>query len=219
MNNTDFKTKKIVNTAMLIAMAVLLSLFQVVKLPFGGSVTLCSALPIVAISYVYGVKWGLFSAFCYSILQMLTGINTVSAFFLPGDSRTPLLSALLICIIDYVLAYTVLGFGGAFKGKMKSEVSQFVAGGVFALSLRYVMHVVSGAFFFGAWANWFFSDSTGLSQIYFLQGFCSWILKNFKGFSLSVAYSIIYNGCYMLPEIVLTAAVSPVVCKILKKQR
>ena len=54
------KTKKLVTTAMLLAMAVLLSLVQVLKLPFGGSVTLVSMLPVVLIAYMFGTKWGLF---------------------------------------------------------------------------------------------------------------------------------------------------------------
>ena len=111
------KTKKLVTTAMLLAMAVLLSLVQVLKLPFGGSVTLVSMLPVVLIAYMFGTKWGLFSAFVYSLLQMLTGMDTVTAFFMPGDSQMALGAALCVCLIDYILAYTMLGFGGIFKGK------------------------------------------------------------------------------------------------------
>ena len=210
------KTKKLVTTAMLLAMAVLLSLVQVLKLPFGGSVTLVSMLPVVLIAYMFGTKWGLFSAFVYSLLQMLTGMDTVTAFFMPGDSQM-LGAALCVCLIDYILAYTMLGFGGIFKGKFKNGASELVLGVVVALALRYLMHIISGAIFFGAWADWFFGDSTGLTQVAAFKGFCTWVLSTFKGASLSVVYSIVYNGCYMIPEMIITVIVAPIIYKVLEK--
>lgn len=211
------KTKKIVTTAMLLAIAVLLSLIQVFKLPFGGAITLVSMMPIVLISYIYGVGWGVFSAFVYSILQMLTGMNTISAFFLPGDSQMAFGAAIGVCLLDYVLAFTVLGFAGIFKGRFKSSYTEICLGAVVALLLRYLMHIVSGAIFFGAWADWFFGDSTGLMQIGFMQGFCKWVLATFKGNSLAIFYSLVYNGAYMIPETILTAIITPLVYKVLKK--
>ncbi|MBQ4630743.1 MAG: energy-coupled thiamine transporter ThiT [Clostridia bacterium] len=211
------KTKKLVTTAMLLAFALILSLIQIIKLPFGGSVTLVSMLPVILIGYMYGIKYGLCSAFVYSILQMLVGFGTVSAFFLPGDSQMALTSAVLICVIDYVFAYSVLGLGGLFKNKIKNDTLAFCIGVTVCILLRYIMHIISGYIFFGAWAEWFFADSTGLSQIGALKGFCSWVMSNFGGKSLSLFYSVIYNGSYMLPELIITLLVSPVVTRILKK--
>lgn len=213
------KTKKLVTTAMMLAIAVLLSLVQIFKLPFGGSVTLVSMMPIVIVSYMYGVKWGFFTAFAYSILQMLTGMDTVSAFFLPGDSQMALGAALCVCLIDYVLAYTMLGTAGVFKGKFKNSTLEICLGTVVALFLRYIMHIISGAIFFGAWAEWFFADGTGLMQISALKGFCSWVMNNITGGSLAVFYSIVYNGSYMIPEIIITAIVTPIVYKVLEKSK
>ncbi len=209
------KTKKLVTTAMLLAIAVVLSFVQIFKLPFGGSITLVSMLPIILISYMYGTKWGLFSAFVYSLLQMLTGMDTVAAFFMPGDSQMAVGAALGVCLIDYVLAYTVLGFGGIFKGKFKSGVSEICLGAFVAVLLRYIMHIISGAIFFGAWAEWFFADATGLSQIAAFKGFCSWVMNNLKGGTLSLFYSVVYNGSYMIPEIITTTIITPIVYKIL----
>ena len=213
------KTKKLVTTAMMLAIAVLLSLIQIFKLPFGGSVTLVSMMPIVIVSYMYGVKWGFFTAFAYSILQMLTGMDTVSAFFLPGDSQMALGAALCVCLIDYVFAYTVLGIAGIFKGKFNNSSLEICLGAVAALFLRYIMHIISGAIFFGAWAEWFFADGTGLMQISALKGFCSWVMNNITGGSLAVFYSIVYNGSYMIPEIVITAIVTPIVYKVIEKSK
>ena len=118
------KTKKIVTSAMLLAFALILSFIQILNLPFGGSITLLSMLPVVFISYIYGCKWGVFCAFIYALLQMLVGMGTISAFFLPGDSQMAFFSAIMICVIDYIFAYSVLGLGGIFKGKFKSRFSE-----------------------------------------------------------------------------------------------
>ena len=213
------KTKKLVTTAMLLAFALILSLIQVIKLPFGGSVTAVSMLPVVLISYMYGVRWGLFSAFIYSVLQLFAGFGTVSAFFLPGDSQMVFANAVLICIIDYILAYTALGLGGVFKGKMTSKTKELCLGIVVSLLLRYVMHIISGALFFGAWAEWFFADTTGLSQIGFLTGFCDWVMQSMNGIWLEIFYSFVYNGAYMIPEIIITTLAAPIIYKVLEKTK
>jgi len=213
------KTKKLVTTAMLLAFALVLSLIQVIQMPFGGSVTLVSMLPVILIGYMYGTKWGILSAFVYSILQLLTGMGTVSAFFLPGEGQMALPSAICICTIDYILAYTALGIGGIFKTKLKTPTAQLCLGAIAAMLLRYLMHIISGAIFFGAWAQWFFADSTGLSQISFMSGFCHWVMNNMEGNALSIFYSIVYNGAYMIPEIIITTLVAPIIYKILDKSK
>ncbi len=211
------KTKKLVTTAMLLAFATILSLIRIIQLPFGGSVTLVSMLPVVILSYMYGCRWGLFASFVFSLLQLATGFDTVSAFFLPGDAKMALSSAICICVIDYILAYTVLGISGIFKNKFKNRAGEIMLGSIVALFARYVMHIISGYIFFGSWAQWFFGDATGLMQIGFLKPFCNFVLSNASTQALSLIYSVIYNGAYMIPEIILTALVAPVVLKILNK--
>lgn len=204
------KSKKIVISAMLIALATVLSLLQPFQLPFGGGITLASMMPLVILSYIFGVRWGLFSAFVYSLLQIALGIRTVSAFFMPGDEGMALGAAICVCLLDYVVAYTVLGFGGIFKSKFKNDSISLVLGALLATTLRYITHIVSGAIFFGAWAEWFFTQ----------DGFYSVgkvIMDTFSGVGLSIMYSVFYNGLYMIPEIIITAFVSPFVYKVLKK--
>ena len=45
--------------AIMIALAAVLSFVKILELPYGGSVTAFSIVPIVIISYRHGVKWGL----------------------------------------------------------------------------------------------------------------------------------------------------------------
>ena len=199
-------TVRLVESALLIAIAAVLELISKalgLELPFGGTITLASMFPIVLIAYKYGTKWGLLSGFTYSLVQMLLGAKTVSAMFLPGDDQMVLWQAICICLLDYVLAYTLLGLGGIFKGKFKTPAAELALGAFVALLLRYLVHIVSGAIFYGAYAEWFFTQ----------EGFYSIgekILGTFSGSSLAIAYSIFYNGLYMVPEIILTTVVAAI---------
>ena len=194
------KTKKLVTSAMLIAIATVLSVIQPFQLPFGGGVTLCSMLPMVLISYIYGLRHGLFCGCIYGFLQMAIGSKTVAAFFLPGDSQMTLFAAVSVCLLDYILAYTALGIGGVFKGIIKNDTVAICTGCVVALTARYMVHVVSGTIFFGSWAEWFFTQ----------EGFYAIgekIVSLFSGTALAIIYSMFYNGLYMLPETVITTVV------------
>jgi len=198
----NFNTKRLTTTAMMLAVATVLALvcayIPFLNLPFGGGFTIASMLPLVIISYMYGVKWGLFSGFVYSIIQLLLGHSTVMALFTPGtDDFQGIGAAILICLIDYVLAYTALGLGGIFRDRAKSKARALVLGVILALGIRYLCHVISGCIFYGIWAERFFSQ----------EGFPlgAQILDTFSGFGLSLLYSIVYNGLFMLPEILITA--------------
>lgn len=210
MKKNKKRTQALTVSAIMIAFAVSISAICAVmpflNLPFGGGFTIASMLPIILVAYMYGTKWGILTAFTYSILQMLLGFNTVSAFFLPGDSQMIWWRAIIVCLVDYVIAYTVLGLGGIFRKKY-TPTKAIVLGSIFAISLRYVAHVISGAIFFGAWAEWFFTQ----------EGFYAWgqkILEAFSGDALAIVYSIIYNGTYMIPEIIITAIVACFVTRI-----
>ena len=128
-----------------------------------------------------------------------------------------LFAAISICVIDYVLAYLVLGFGGIFKNKLKHRGTEIALGSVVAVSLRWLMHTVSGFIFYGAWAEWFFADSTGLAGVGFMKGFCDWVMAHMSGSGLALFYSVVYNAAYMIPEIIITAALAPVVYAALKR--
>ncbi len=208
------KTKKLVTSAMLISLGTALSLVSewipFLNLPFGGTITLASLLPLVLISYLYGIRWGLGSAFVYSLLQMAVGFRTVSALFIP-DSDSYMGSvgiAFLILLIDYILAFTSVGLAGIFRNRLSQKWALFW-GSVFALFLCYLFHTLSGAIFYGAWAEWFFLESAAKDL-----AISSWVMSTFSGTGLAIVYSLVYNGLYMIPEIILTAIASLAVSKI-----
>lgn len=199
---------RFIESGILIAVATVLSLFQPFQLPFGGGITIVSMLPIVIVSYRYGVKWGIFTGFTYSLLMMATGYSTVRGLFLPDDDggSINIIRAILIILLDYICAYTMLGIGGLFRNKLKAATG-LCLGAIAALTARYIVHIISGAVFYGAWAEWFFTQ-----EGFYKAG--DVIMNNFSGKSLAVIYSVFYNGLYMIPEIILTAIAAYFIGKI-----
>ncbi|MBR3271734.1 MAG: energy-coupled thiamine transporter ThiT, partial [Clostridia bacterium] len=69
--------RRLVESALMIAVATVLSLIKI-DLPFGGGVTIVSMLPLILISHRYGWKWGLATAFVYSVAQLVLGLDNVA---------------------------------------------------------------------------------------------------------------------------------------------
>ncbi len=165
----------LVEGAVMVALASVLSFIRVYKLPWGGSITLLSMLPICLYSVKYGVVNGLGAAFVFSLVQFIQGITDG----LFGWGLSPMM--LVACILfDYILAFTVIGLAGLFR---KKGVAGWIVGTVIALMLRFFFHFLSGV------VIW---ESAG---------------KLWKGFETdnTYLYSFLYNGSYMLPEIIFTA--------------
>ena len=208
------KTRRITESAMLLAVAIVLELVSkmfIPEMPFGGQVTLVSMLPVVLISYRHGVKWGLFSAFVYALLEMALGAKTVSAAFLPGyfGDNAMIFNAILMCLLDYIVAFTVLGLGGIFRNRIQKPGLALLCGSLVALGLRYLTHIASGYILFASYAEWFFTQ----------EGFPAWgamLVETLNPTALGITYSVVYNGFYMIPEIICTAVVSILLARVPK---
>lgn len=83
MSKTYSKTRTLVECALMIALGTVLANIKIFEMPNGGSITLLSMLPFILISFRHGVKWGLFTGFVNSLLQMLLG------FYAPPGTRHP----------------------------------------------------------------------------------------------------------------------------------
>ena len=206
------KTKRLTESAMLLALAVVLEFVSkmfIPEMPFGGQVTLVSMLPVVLIAYRHGTKWGFVSAFAYALIEMAIGMKTVSAAFLPGyfGDGTMILNAIAMCLLDYVLAYTLLGLGGIFRKRIQNPGLSLMCGSLVALGARYLAHFASGYILFGSYAEWFFTQ----------EGFPAWgavLVDSLGPQMLGIVYSLVYNGMYMVPEILLTAVAALLVGRI-----
>lgn len=204
----------LVESAIMLTMGVALEFISkmfIPELPFGGQITIVNMLPIVLISYRHGVKWGLFSSFVYSLLQIALGLKTVTAAFQPGyfGDSVLLVNAIIMLLLDYIIAYTVLGFGGIFRNKLKNPAISLSLGSVVALTLRYAVHILSGYILFSGWAEWFFTQ----------EGFPAWgraLVESVGSNMLGLIYSVVYNGMYMIPEIILTTIAAAIISKFPK---
>ena len=208
----NVKTKRITESAMLLAVAIVLELISkllIPEQPFGGQITLVSMLPVVLISYRHGTKWGLVAAFTYALLEMALGAKTVAAAFLPGyfGDGAMIGNALLMCLLDYILAYTALALGGIFRNRIRRPGISLLCGSLVALSVRYAVHILSGYILFSGWAEWYFTQ----------EGFPAWgaaLAAQVSPEALGWIYSAVYNGMYMIPEMVFTALGALVIARI-----
>ena len=165
------KMLRLVESGLMLAMATALSMVKVLDLPYGGSITAFSALPILLVAYRHGMGQGLLTAFAHSLIQLLLGANTLSYATSPE-------AAVAIVVLDYLLAFTVLGLGGIFRRKCESQGTALVLGVLLTCALRYALHTIAGC---TVWAG--LSIPTEAALI----------------------YSLAYNATYMLPETIVTA--------------
>ncbi|MCX7715029.1 MAG: energy-coupled thiamine transporter ThiT [Clostridia bacterium] len=155
------KNKRLVSTAeaaMMAALSFILNFIIVFKMPQGGSVTAGAMIPIIIVALRRGYAWGVLSGVISGFLQFVS----------TGEAIHP-----VSILLDYIVAYGILGVAGFFKGSLPKVVT----GTVLAVVCRFLSHLISGATIFASYAP---------------QGQNPW------------TYSAIYNGTYMLPELVIT---------------
>lgn len=168
------KTKKLTLCAISVALATVLAMVsKIIPAPWlqGGSVTIASMVPIIAVSIVVGTRWGVLASVVYALLQMMTG-------FYPPPTQN-VWNFFLVIFLDYIAAFGVLGFaGGIYNLTGRKKWSVPLSGAIVTVA-RYICHIISGILIWGVYAE-------GQSVL---------------------AYSLIYNGSYMIPEIIITTVV------------
>ena len=171
--NKNSKTLILVEGAMIIALATVLSYIKLFEMPFGGSITL-EMLPLVIFGIRRGPKWGCFTGFVHGLLQMILGFSNVL--------YCQTLIAQIGCILlDYLLAFTVLGLAAVFaKPFANNKKVGYIVGSVIVGALRFVCSFLSGWLLWGSYAP------EGMSPAY---------------------YSLVYNASYMVPDIIILAVV------------
>lgn len=180
-------TRAMVESALLIAVGIVLAQIKIFELPYGGSVTLVSSLPFILISYRHGLKWGLIAGIANGCLQMLTG------WYAPPAGT---LTAIVLCVLlDYLLAFACLGTACVFEKPFKNKKVGVTASVAVVMVMRFLCSFLSGALLWGSYQS-YYEWANGLSV---------W------------TYSFIYNASYMLPELVITAVVSFLIISVYPK--
>lgn len=160
---------------MMLALAVLLNQFKIYQAPNGGSVSAGSMIPIMLFALRWGIGPGLVVGGTYGLLDFI---------FKPYFYHP------LQFVLDYILAYGLLGLAGiAYDKDNDKSTSSMVIGVIIAIGGRMISHVLSGVVFFAEYAG----DQN------------PWI------------YSILYNATYLVPELIISLVVLLLIWKPLKK--
>ncbi|MGI6567116.1 MAG: energy-coupled thiamine transporter ThiT [Firmicutes bacterium] len=143
-------TRVMVEIAVAAALALILGMLRLYRMAYGGSITL-EMVPLFVISLRHGVRAGMWSGFIAGILNLFLD---------------PYIIHPIQLVMDYPLPFAALGLAGLFPNRPMIGLVLGTAG-------RYVIHVLSGAIFFGAYAP---------------EGMNPWI------------YSLGYNASYIVPN-------------------
>jgi len=176
---TNKKLVTLMECAIMISLATILSRIIVFQMPNGGAITAASMVPLVIISFRHGIKWGMFTGFTYSLLQMLLKFD--------APPTKTFLSFLIVILLDYVIAFTVIGSAFLFGKPFKNKTISIAVGVLSVTSIRFLCSYLSGIIIWGSYAP---------------EGTSVWY------------YSLTYNGSYMVPEIILTTIVSVLILKV-----
>ena len=153
------KIKMLCEAAMLLAFAQILGYIRVYEFPNGGSID-AAMLPIILFSVRYGIGWGTLVGFAHGCLQYFLG--------------RPIAIDWTSMVMDYLVAYAVLGLGaGWMRGKARAMIKGTLLGG----ALRFVAHLVVGAVIWGKWMPDTYFGMTMTNE---------WV------------YSFLYNAPYMV---------------------
>jgi len=120
-------------SALCVALAVVLSQIRLFQMPQGGSVSAFSMLPIVLVGYWYGTKAGMSAGIVFGLIRLMLGATV----FHPVQF-----------ILDYPLAFAMLGAFSLFKGKRFGLQASYVAGA----TGRFLCSFIAGIIFFGHYA-------------------------------------------------------------------
>ena len=115
----------LVHGALCIAISFVLSYFKLFSMPNGGSITLASMLPLMVYSNRYGAKYGVMAGVVYGFLQYI---------------QNPEMTHWIQMLVDYPVAFGVIGLGGLVKGERNLVFSVLIGG-----TLRFLCHLFTGA--------------------------------------------------------------------------
>lgn len=170
---SETKLRLLVEGALFIAFATVLSYIKLFDMPFGGSITL-EMLPLVIMALRNGVKWGCLTGFVHGLIQMIIGFSNVLY-------CSTIIAQIGCVLLDYILAFTFLGLAPAFaKCAGKNKKVGFLIGSSAAGLLRFLCSFLSGCLLWGSYAP--------------------------EGMNVAL-YSLLYNGAYMVPDIIIVAVV------------
>ena len=123
-------TSVLINSALLLALAVVLEQLRIFHMPQGGSVTAGAMVPLLLIAYRFGVGTGVLAGFAYGMINML---------------QNPFVLHPVQVLFDYPLPFMAMGLAGISR-------QHIYWGTGLAFLARFICHFISGVVFFGSYA-------------------------------------------------------------------
>lgn len=139
-DKSGFDSRALAYAGISVATSFAMSYIKIFELPQGGSITLASMLPIMLFSYAYGAKKGLLVGVVYGMLQAVQDPYVIH----PAQF-----------LLDYPVAFGLVGMTGILRNVRfceKLPQVKFAISATIGATLRFVSHVLSGVFAFGAYA-------------------------------------------------------------------
>ena len=126
------KIRMLTEAGVAIAIAQVLSFITIFHMPQGGSIKAAALVPLMIYAYRWGGTRGIFVGVVYGILHFILGFKSSVHY--------------LSIILDYLVAYGVIGVCGYFK----DSISGLITGSIVGIALRWTASVVSGAVVFAS---------------------------------------------------------------------
>ena len=137
----SIRLRRLVESAMMLAIATVLSMFPFQGLGAGGRYHCVLHAALGGAVLAVRLQVGRVCRLCVQLLQMVLGILNVQY----ADSVP---TAILIILFDYVLAFSVIGLAGMFKGRLGNPRLELVLGIVLTFLVR-LAATMSPAWWFG----------------------------------------------------------------------
>ena len=134
-----YDAKRIAAAGITIGLSFALSYAKISPLPYGGSITLASFVPVLIYAYVYGIVDGLLAGTIFGLLNFISGPYILTPFTF---------------ILDYLLAFASIGIMGVAKKFTKKQTFNVVLGTVAVFFVRFIFHLISGIIYFIDDAVW-----------------------------------------------------------------
>ncbi|MBQ1613329.1 MAG: energy-coupled thiamine transporter ThiT [Selenomonas sp.] len=130
MRHEKMSTATLVQTSLLLALAVVLEQLRIFHMPQGGSVTAGAMVPLLLIGYRFGMGTGMLAGFAYGMINMI---------------QDPFILHPVQVLFDYPLPFMAMGLAGLSR-------HHFYLGTGLAFFARFACHFISGVVFFGSYA-------------------------------------------------------------------
>lgn len=176
-NSKPYDSRSLAFAAVCVAMSFALSYVRFFKMPFGGSITFASLLPLMLYSYMFGTRKGVLAGLVCGILQSV---------------QDPWIVHPAQFLLDYPVAFAGIGLAGSLKSLKVFDGKprlQFSLGAAIGGAARFMSHFFSGALAFGSYG-------VGAAEKF-----------GIPALSNPYFYSFVYQCTYVIPDLLIVIVV------------